>query len=231
MGREEIKLHFDFSFPKALDLKYMSSVTKILLGVFALITVVLGAEAYVFFKPQLFPQTKRAPAPTLSSQIRQGTQASLIEIKGLALVGFLNLFDITKAQIKTWADTSGAVSVPTYSGPIPTLPPNLPATISAQISSAPRPDSVQIVAGYFKSQRGNTIILRQQGGDVNLSFRPGARLWIKTGNKVQLVSTSLGELLASGKISTYMSVNDLFLAPNVTEVANQFTASALVIFH
>lgn len=207
----------------------MSALTKILLVVLLLVFVALGVEAYVFFKPQIFPQTKRVPTPSPSSQISQGAAAPLIEIKGVALVGFLNLFDITKTQVSDWS-TKGIVSVPAYSGPLPTIPPNLSASLSAQITTAPRPDSVKVIAGNFKSSTVNAVVLSQAGKDVTLAFTSGARLWIKSGEKVQMAPTRLDDLLGSGKISDYVKVNDLLLAVDVKDVFGQLKSSGLIVF-
>jgi len=194
---------------------------KIVIGILLLILVVLGAEVVVYFKLKGTlvnnPVVSSQPVAKKSgfAQATGNTLPGLVEIKGFALIGNLNLVDVKKTEVETWAKTAGAVVVPAYSGPIPTLPPEL-ATFSAGIKIE-RPTQVSVLAGYFKSISGNTLIIVDASKDKEskVTFSSGARLLIKESDKLRVASTKLLDLMANNTLSQFLKVNDLVLIPGL----------------
>jgi hypothetical protein len=203
----------------------MSSWTKILIVVIGLVLVAFAAEMYLYFgvqKGSVSNLIKSTPRPTPSAL----PEITTVEITGLALVGGLNLKDISKSQVAEWAKGDGVVTVPAYSGPLPTLSP-----LPSGSSPLERPTSVNILAGNFKSADKTSITLIQNGKDVMVRFSKGAMLWIKNQNKIELISVNkLDQLLTSGFFNSLVNLNDLILIPGV-KVADSLTTSAyLVVF-
>lgn len=212
--------------------EFMSALMKILLIVLLLIFVVLGAEAYVFFKPQLFPQTKKVSNPS-SSPVQKA--ASFIDITDKPiLVGNLDIADIQKIQVEEWAKTTGTVTVSAYSGPLRTIPPDrLPSGPTPPPGALTRTTSVKVIAGFFKSQSNGNIVLSQSTGSAKLTFGPSSRLWLKSQDKIQVVVLSLQQLLTLRSLGQFIRSNDLVFAPIAINVSNQgevLIGSDLVVF-
>lgn len=203
----------------------MLSLKNVLLGLLAIFCVAFGAELYFYFQFQ-----NKTGRQGVQNSAQNSISTTTVEIKGpVSLVGFLNLFDITKEQVNQWAKTSGPVEVSVYKGPFPTLTPEM-ETLSSQIVSLPRPATTKIVAGYFRSARYGSMIISQGGKDVAITFSPGIRLWMKDKDKVQIISPSLDQLIYYGKLSDFVRVNDLVLIPNITEPLSESKPSAIVVF-
>lgn len=202
----------------------MTNVTKILLIVFALLAIGLGFELYILLNPVGLFTGLSTGVPEEKRSI-SGSNATFVEIKGsLALVGFLNLFDISKAQVEEWIKTEGVVETPTFSGPPPTLPD------SKNIPSLPTfPKTVKIFAGKWKSLEGVSLTLEKGGKEIKVILSPGARIWLKDGDIVQIVDSSVGNLNTSTAINTFRP-NDLILLPNVDVFGDQIRASSIVDF-
>lgn len=203
----------------------MSKATKILSSILLLVTGVLILEVYLYWSgTQKIKPEKLNQAVNLQNQAGSGfktpTQsAKTVEIKDLALVGNLNLVDLSLAQVKTWTTSSGTRSVTAYSGPVPTLPPDL-ATLSAGIRE--RPTKTDVLAGSLKSLSGQEITLLQNGKDVKVTLNASVLLWLKTGSNLQMTRNP--------NLALLLKVGDLVLIPGVQTVNGQFQTSNVAVF-
>lgn len=203
----------------------MSRLSKILLLVLVLVATVLAVEAYLYLqakKEQAQPSLSASPSPESASM-------PTVEIKGLALAGNLNLAEVSKIQVVEWAGQPGVLTVPAYSGSLPTPPPEM-ATLSAQASPLARPTTTQVVAGYFKEVKDNQIILKQGEEEIKLNLAPNARLWLKEASSLQMATLSLNELLSSPGLPNFLKARELVLAFGAKEDGEQIKTSGLLVF-
>lgn len=179
----------------------MSTTAKIIYILLAVFAVGLGIEGYFYY------QTLRKLQP-VSTSSNNTTEPKLIDITGQAIVGNLNLVDITKDQVAEWAKQDGIIETSIYSNSV----------------------SVKILSGYFKNTQGENMTILQGGKDASVFFNPGARLWIKDGSSLNVLSMEVDKLLLSKNLSQFIKSNDLLLIPNATNSLNGFKSSVIIIF-
>lgn len=209
----------------------MNKNTKILLIICGFVLLVLVVEGLIYFRLKnkgggnvIVLQTNppqavvSEPAPTA------------VDIRGLALIGNLNLVEVEKKDVEAWAKENGAFTVPAYAGSIPTLPPDLQDNDNIKQQPSKRPLKAIIIAGYYQQTKDDKIILTQNKKEIVISFSQNSRLWTKENNKIQLITDFIPDLVSKKTLNQHLKDKMLVLALNINEDSGQYLASALVVF-
>ena len=156
------------------------------------------------------------PTPTLKPK----PEVNPIEINNLAVIGGLNLPDITLSDVKNWSEKNGVATVSAYTGSLPGLP-----------TEFKMPKTATVLAGrYQKTVTGDSLSINQGKINQTVTFTPQAKLFVNKG----------GKMFQYGFINNLLSAQEYFpelfnpytwlVALGITTDNHYFSSSGLLIF-